>query len=265
VPEEGCVDEERGSSSPAHAAKSRVQSVDRAADLLRAVAAAVGQQAVVRELAEATRLNRITAWRILRTLEAQGLVHLDPRTREYTIGTTVVDLARAAPADTWTSRAHRQLETLSLQTREITALAMYEDGDLWYVDEVMPAGTTDRSWLGSNVDPKHATSSGKVFLAYADQPVRFFVDEPLERYTDTTITTMQALVDEIAQVRSQGYGLCRGEWRSDLWGVSAPLLTPDRRLMGALSCWGPASRGEPDRFAALGSLVRDAARGLLTI
>lgn len=245
--------------------KGRVQSVGRAVDLLRAVASAHGPQAVVRELATATGLNRATAWRILRTLEAQGMVHRDPRTREYAIGSTVVDLARAAPADTWAARAHRQLQTLSLQTREVMALALHEDGDLRYVDEIMPPGSTDRSWLGGNADPKHATSSGKVFLAYADGPIRSSLDEPLTRYTSSTITTVQGLVDELAEIRTQGYGLCRGEWRPDLWGVSAPLLAPDGSLVGVLSCWGPASRGEPDRFAALGTMVRDAARGLLTV
>jgi DNA-binding IclR family transcriptional regulator len=249
----------------ARADKNRVQSVDRAVGLLRAVAAARGSQAVVRELAAASRLNRITAWRILRTLEAQGMVHRDPRTREYAIGTTVVDLARAAPSDTWTARAHRQLETLCLQTREIMALALHEDGDLRYVDEVMPPGATDASWLGGNADPKHATSSGKVFLAYSGLPLRSLVAEPLERYTGTTVGTLAALEDELAQVRAQGYALCRGEWMPDLWGVSAPLLAADGQLVGALSCWGPASRGEPERFAALGSLIRDAARGLFSI
>jgi DNA-binding IclR family transcriptional regulator len=242
-----------------------VQSVERAADLLRAVAGASGGRAVVRELAATTGLNRATAWRILRTLESQGMVHRDPRTRKYTIGATVVDLARSAPSDTWASRAHRQLTTLSLQTRETVALALNEDGDLRYVDEVMPPESTDRSWLGSNADPLHATSSGKVFLAHAGRPVAFFLDEPLERYTDTTITSLHTLDDEIAQVRSQGYALCRGELRDDSWGVSAPLIDPDQQLIGALSCWGPASRGEPDRFAALGSLIREAARGLVTI
>jgi DNA-binding IclR family transcriptional regulator len=258
-------DDETGPSPVAPGEKGRVQSLDRAVALLRAVASAPGSQASVSELAAATGLNRATAWRIMRTLEAQGMVHRDPRTRVYSIGTTVVDLARAARTDTWTTRAHRQLETLSLQTREIMALSLHEDGDLRYVDEVMPPGATDQSWLGYNADPKHATSTGKVFLAYAGGPLRSYLDEPLARYTDTTITTLPALEDEIAQVRSQGYALCRGEWRSDIWGVSAPLLNPDRQLLGALSCWGPASRGEPDRFAALGSLIRDAARGLLNI
>lgn len=240
----------------------RVQSVERATDLLQAVADAAGARATVTELAAATGLNRATAWRILRTLEAKGFVHRDPRTRSFTIGTTVVDLARAAPDDSWTSRAHEVLRTLSLQTRETTALAMLDEGDLRYVDEVNPPDRDHRSWLGTTVDPKHATSGGKVFLAFTDSEAA--TNGSLPRYTDTTITSRRALDRELAQVRSQGYALCRGEFWSESWGVSAPLLSSDQRLMGALSCWGPATRGEPERFAALGSLVRQAARGLVT-
>ena len=39
----------------------------------------------------------------------------------------------------------------------------------------------------------------------------------------------------------------------------------EQRLLGAISCWGPAARGEPERFAALGTLVRDAARSLVAV
>src|SRR5262245_28477596 len=136
----------------------RVQSVERATDLLQAVAAAAGARATVTELAAATGLNRPPAWRLLRTLAAKGCVHRDPRSRSLTIGTSVVDLARAAPDDSRTSRAHEVLRTLSLQTRETTALAMLDEGDLRYVDEVNPPDRDHRSWLGTTVDPKHATS-----------------------------------------------------------------------------------------------------------
>jgi len=244
--------------------KTRVQSVDRAAELLQAVAHSAGKGSTARMLAHATGLNRATAWRILRTLESRGLVNCDPRTHQYSIGTALVELAQFAPTDTWSTRAHERLRTLSLQTRETTALALFEDGDLRYVDEVMRAGApAEESWLGSNADPLHATSSGKVYLAYASQPLRALITEPLERFTDSTVTSVSELEKEVAEVRTLGYGLCRGELLPDLWGVSAPLLTQDRQLLGVLSCWGPASRGEPERFAALGSLIRDAARGLL--
>jgi DNA-binding IclR family transcriptional regulator len=240
--------------------KGRVQSVSRATELLNAVARAVGSEATARELAVTTGLNRATAYRILRTLEAHGLLNRDPYTREYSIGTAIVDLARAAPAETWSTRAHELLQTLSLQTRETLALAMGEDGDLRFVDEVRPPDTVGESWLGASAAPLHATSAGKVFLAYAERPLTAYVEDPPTRYTENTLGTLASLRDELDQVRSRGYALCRGEYDADSWGVSAPLLNGDQKLLGVLSCWGPASRGEVERFAALGSLIRDAAR-----
>lgn len=241
---------------------SRVQSVDRAADLLRAVAAARSSESTAAELAAATGLNRATAWRILRTMEARGLVALDPVTRSFTIGTTIVDLARSAPTDTLRSRAHRVLRELCLQTRETIALALVEEDGFRYVEEVYPPGSTEESWVGVIAGPDHATSTGKVYLAFV--PDSFLAPDQLHRYTDSTITDPKVLDEELAVVRSQGYALCRGEFEADVWGVSAPLLAPDHTLIGVLSCWGPASRGEPDRFAALGSMVREAARGIIT-
>ena len=67
---------------------SRVQSVDRAVSLLRAVADAGSDGAATVALGDACGLNRATAWRILTTLEAHGLVvsdrasgHWTPRSR----------------------------------------------------------------------------------------------------------------------------------------------------------------------------------------
>ena len=54
--------------------RTRVQSVERAAALLRAVAAATGPAGSATALAEAAGLNRTTTWRILTTLEQQRLV-----------------------------------------------------------------------------------------------------------------------------------------------------------------------------------------------
>ena len=50
----------------------RIQSVDRAIDLLLAVAAAGPADAGVPALAKACGLNRATAWRLLKTLQARG-------------------------------------------------------------------------------------------------------------------------------------------------------------------------------------------------
>ena len=77
----------------------RVQSVDRAVALLRAVAAASGPSATVTALAESCGLNRATAWRILMTLEAQGMVVGDRESGRYSIGFGVIELAASAGVD----------------------------------------------------------------------------------------------------------------------------------------------------------------------
>ena len=63
----------------------RIQSVDRAIDLLLAVAAAGPADAGVPALAKACGLNRATAWRLLKTLQARRLVTVDGGGR-YALG-----------------------------------------------------------------------------------------------------------------------------------------------------------------------------------
>ena len=64
----------------------QVQSVARAMDLLKAVAAADSSQSSVASLARRCGLNRATAWRLLTTLEAQGMVSRDASTGWFRLG-----------------------------------------------------------------------------------------------------------------------------------------------------------------------------------
>ena len=74
----------------------RVQSVERAAALLRAVAVATGPAGSATALAEAVGLNRTTTWRILTTLEQQRLVAYDQESGTYSLGFGLIDLAGQA-------------------------------------------------------------------------------------------------------------------------------------------------------------------------
>ena len=140
---------------------SRVQSVDRAVRLLHAVAAASGSQATVTSLAAACGLNRATAWRILMTLEAAGMVRADRGTGQYAIGLALVELARSAGVDALAASAHVVLERLSRQTGETAALAAVRGGGLTYVDEVAPSAIVAVSGWRGRVVPLHATSTGQ--------------------------------------------------------------------------------------------------------
>lgn len=237
----------------------RVQSVDRAIALLRAVAAATADQATVTALAAACGLNRATAWRILTTLEQQRLVTLDRPTGRYAIGFGVVELAQSAGVGVLIEAAHHVLERVALQTGETAALAVVRDGELRYVDEVAPTAIVAASWRDRAVSP-HATSTGKALLAFSTESTALaMLDDPLPRYTDTTITDAGTLRAELDATRARGYGICRGEYETSAYGVSAPVLDAGRSPLAIVSIWGPRGRLTEARFGALGQIARGAA------
>src|SRR3954470_9731755 len=98
----------------------RVQSVARAAELLKALDA----PATVVELADRCGLNRSTAWRILATLEDEGLVERDPVSGRYAVGYAVVALAAGAGHQPLVRRAHAHLRALADACAETAGLAV---------------------------------------------------------------------------------------------------------------------------------------------
>jgi DNA-binding IclR family transcriptional regulator len=237
------------------AASVRIQSVDRAVDLLLAVAAAQPEAATAPALARACRLNRATAWRLLKTLQVRGLVTVDESTGRYSIGLTTMELGNAAGPEALIAAARPVLERMCEQTGETASLAVPGMDGLTYLDEVTPRAVLTASWLGRSV-PLHATSTGKALLAFLPAPqVRRVLAGSLTRFTDTTITDPDALAVELAVTRDRGYGVCAGELEASLYGVSAPVLDRNGRPLAVLSIWGPRGRVGPERFAELGRVA----------
>jgi IclR family acetate operon transcriptional repressor len=239
-----------------------VQSVARAMELLKAVAFARGAGASVVTLAQRCELNRATAWRLLTTLEGEGMVRRDPATGWFTLGAAVDDLyvQRREQRDL-ADAARPVLERLSLETGEIACLGIVEGDAVAYAAEVIPAIVDDCSWLGKPVI-LHASSMGKAFLASVEaEEVPSLVGQ-LSRYTDATITDLANLRTELRQIRSTGYAVCRGEFEPGSWGVAAPVLGTAGQAVALVCLWGPDRRGDNTRLAALGQVARRAARDL---
>ncbi|PWN02975.1 IclR family transcriptional regulator [Nocardioides silvaticus] len=236
-----------------------VQSVERAAALLRAVASAGGADSTATALAEKVGLNRTTAWRILATLEQQRLVSLDRRTGRYSLGFGLIDLAGQAGGESMVRRAHAVLARIAAKTGETAALAVMRDGDLTYVAEAVAGAIVSVTWQGRPVS-LHATSTGKALLAFSGgDEVRELLDLPfggrLQRFTPSTITSRAALARELTSTRERGYSECRGEFDESAWGVSAPVLDAAGRPVAVISIWGPPERVTAKRFPTLGRLV----------
>jgi len=235
-----------------------IQSVDRAAALVKAIADARRPPTVV-ELAEECGLNRSTTWRLLATLDAHGLIERDPVTQRYKLGYTFLRIAAGADVDPLVRRARPVLEELTRDTGETANLAVVKRFELVYVDQVDPPQIMSPNWYG-RVVPLHATSTGKAYLAcLAPDERRAVLPDRLERFTATTITDRRRLAAELDAVRRDGYAVCVGELEESLFGASAAVLSEQGRPVAIVSVWGAEHRLPRERLPEVGRRVVEAA------
>lgn len=230
----------------------RIQAVDRAVTLLKAVADRTTPPTVL-ELAQACGINRSTAWRLLRTLEYHGLVDRDAITQRYTIGYGAISIAAAVTDDALVRRVRPLIEKLAIRTGESVTLAVAKRFNLMYVDQVDPPDVVMPSWEGKPL-PLHATSGGKVFLAWLRPDEReAILPKELPRYTDQTITDRGQLDRELDAIRQVGYALCEREYEEFSSGASAAVLSSRQYPMAVINVWGPAPRNPLSRLHEIGA------------
>jgi DNA-binding IclR family transcriptional regulator len=233
--------------------------VERAAAILRAVAAATGPAASATAIAGTVGLNRTTTWRILATLEQQRLVSFDRGTGSYSLGFGLIDLAGQAGGASLARSAGAVLQRIASETGETAALAVIRDGALTYVAEATAGAVVSAALQGRHIS-MHATSTGKALLAFSEPAdLRLLLGLPrgghLPRFTSSTITSLATLREELARAREKGYAECRGEFEVTAWGVSAPVLDVSGRPVAIVSVWGPGERLTAERFESLGAMV----------
>ncbi len=229
----------------------RIQAVDRAIVLLKAVAASSTPPTVL-ELARRCGINRATAWRLLRTLEHHGLVDRDPVTQRYTVGYAATVVASAVTDDALIRRVRPLLTDLCLRTGEIATLAVARRFNLVYVDQVEPPNMMAPNWLDKPL-PLHATSGGKAFLAWLGRDERDAVlPAELPRYTDHTVTDREELERELAEARRTGFAMCDREYEEFSSGSSAAVLNSRRSPIAVVNVWGPAAINSARRLRDIG-------------
>ena len=238
-------------------ARGGVQSVDRALDLLEALAAA-GRPLGVSELGTATDLPEGTVHRLLRALVLRGYVRQDAA-RKYALGASVLRL-RDAGRRTLAGQASPYLSRLVELSGETANLALLEGDLVVYVAQV-PSARALRMFaeVGRQVHP-HSTAVGKVLLAdRPDHEVRALVGRiGLPRRTAATITDVDAFVAELHRVREQGWGVDDGEEELGVRCLAVP-VRDGAGVHAAVSVSGPAERLLPDALAPLAARMQTVA------
>lgn len=216
-----------------------VRSLERAFDLLEHLADAGGEMALS-ELTEVSGLPMPTIYRLMRTLVNQGYVRQEPPKR-YALGPRLVRLGEGASRllGTW---ARPVLARLVDEVGETANMAVLEGDEAVYVAQV-PSRHSMRMFteVGRRVQP-HCTGVGKALLSQLpDERVKEILARTgMEPHTPNTLTSPEALLAELAQVREQGYAVDDEEQELGVRCVAVPLRGAP--ALTAISVSGPSGR-----------------------
>jgi len=244
------------------ATRNKVQSLDRALEILKLLGTEPEMR--VTDLARRLEVHKSTVFRLLSTLEEHGLVEQNPSTEKYRLGFGLVRLAGSVVAEVDLARASRPvLEELALRTGETVNLAILQGSQVVNIDQIAaPNLVVNVNWVGKQT-PLHATSNGKVLLAYLPEAERQrLLAVALPRLTPRTITDARTLEKQLRRVVEDGYAFTLEELELGLNAVAAPVRAADGRVQAAVSVAGPSYRVTPQRLNELGEMTREAGEAI---
>jgi DNA-binding IclR family transcriptional regulator len=191
------------------------------------------------ELLEALNLPRASMYRILRTLQGDGLVMQDARSGRYRLGFESVALGYVARENhPLVQAALPMLRSISQQTHEMSELIVAVSGWELITLEVWQAESTPlrfRARSGMMFGLTHTTAHGLVYLSYCGE-------RRLAEYLKTPPgkDAPAALRDQCARWRKLGYAWLRQSHPSGNARLAVPVFDPRARSLSVAAVLGVA-------------------------
>ncbi|HUA03207.1 MAG TPA: IclR family transcriptional regulator [Solirubrobacteraceae bacterium] len=216
----------------------QIQSIQRAAAVLRLLSARSGRRALA-ELASELDLPRGTVYGIVRTLQTVGFVEQDSESGKYQLGAALLHIgARFLNGNELRRRAITWADSLATRLDASVLVGMLHENHVLIVHHVhRPAGALQAVTVG-DLMPPHATALGKALLAYHPRLVAELAAGGLERYTDATLTDLDRLHEELAEVADRGWASDVEELLPDVACIAAPIENRERIVVGAVAISG---------------------------
>lgn len=225
-----------------------LSTLERGLSVLRAFDAAHPEMALS-EVAAITNLSPAVARRCLNTLVHLGYVA--KHGRRFLLRPEVLVFGSAYLSS-------MNLETVALpylqsvrdETGDSSSMAVISGHDILYVAHV---STNRHIRLTANVGtrfPVHATSLGKVLLAFQpEQQIEDYLSSAaLKRFTERTVVTRDDLRARLAAVRRNGYDSALDELDYGIVSVAVPVFDKDRRIASAINCSTSTTRISQDEL-----------------
>lgn len=240
-----------------------IKSLDRALRILAFVSEMRGMNlsAIADQMAE----SPATVYRVLVTLEGQGMVEFDADEQFWHIGPAAFVIgAKFLRRTSLVERARPVMRRLMESTGETANLGIERSGAVLFLSQVETHASIRAFFPPGTLSPIHASGIGKALLAQMDaaQRDRCLAIGGLEAFTQHTIVELEDLLANLQVIRERGFSLDNEERTLGMRCIAAPVFDINREAVAGISVSGPTSRVSEATLKELSNPVMEAAREL---
>lgn len=237
-----------------------VQALERGLSLLKILAK--DSRANLTDLSLRVGMPPSSAYRLLSTLQKHEFTEFDESTQEWMIGVEAFRIGSAFTQRTSLLEASREaMHRLMEETGETSNLAISDNGDVVFISQVETHHPIRAFFPPGARSAMHASGIGKALLAELAQPdvESLLRAKGLEEFTAKTLTSPDALFDDLTATRERGWSCDDEERHSGMRCVAAPIFNSFGEAIAGISVSGPTVRFTDRAVAEFGPQVRRAA------
>ena len=202
----------------------------------------------LKEISHRTSIPKTTVFRILYTLEQEGVI--EKQGDKYSIGFRVIKLGMAALSKMELRNiAIPFLYELSIKLGETSHLAVLSDRKSLIIEVCDSPHPVKISSRPGTLVSLHCSATGKVLLAFAigaENIDEYYEGMKLEKRTDNTITSISEFKKEIQKILNQGYAVDNEEYYENVRCLAAPIKNAFGKTVATIGITATTFRFKPE-------------------
>jgi len=205
----------------------------------------------LQDIARSLKMPQSTLLRFLNTFIDFGYVSQDHDTSCYYLTLKLAEIgSQVRDSFPFQNSLAKYVKQVAQKFNESASLCIEHDMQMVYVvTQDSPSRMLQTLHRIGRIAPMHATGVGKIHLLnYSDTKLTELEEKfGLAKFTEHTITSMDSLKKEIAQIRKQGYALDNEECEEGVRCIAVPVRNFSGEIVAALSLSAPITRLDRER------------------
>lgn len=211
------------------------------------------------EISRALAMPKGSLHPLLQTLCRRRYLRFAPESQRYFVGEMLFAAGSRYVEDaSILQRVRDELYRLSQATRETSYFGVLSGTEVLYLLKANSPALLQMASRPGDRTRAYCTSIGKALLSgFSDGEVRALYSAGLHAVTPATVTDMDELCRQLAQVRQTGFAYERGESSPQAQCVATPVFL-NGRLVAAISCAFPSFLCEEEKYASVRNALAEA-------